>query len=104
MSDQAPSSIELLQRRLALVGEIAALNACALKLVQSLAGAGMEVQRIELEIAKAGAPAQLVRDLHEAEMNAEAIRLKQGECDSRITKAEQQVAALDRALATARRT
>lgn len=104
MNDQAPSATELLQRRLRLVGEISALNARALKLIQSVAGIEMEMLRLELEIGKTTASAQLVRDLHEAEKNAEAIRAGQEECDSRITEAEREVAELDHQLATAQRT
>lgn len=104
MNDQVPSATELLQRRLMLVGEISTLNAQALKLLQSLAGTEMEMLRIELEIGKTGTSAQLVRELHEAGKNAEAIRATQTECDDRITDAEREVAELDHLLATAQRT
>lgn len=104
MNDQAPSATELLQRRLTLVGDVSTLNAQALKLLQALAGAEMEVLRLELEIGRTAASAQLVRDLHEAEKNAAAIRAAQTECDDRIVDADREVAELDLQLATARRT
>ncbi|KQU66753.1 hypothetical protein ASC75_09030 [Aminobacter sp. DSM 101952] len=104
MNDQAPSATELLQRRLTLVGDVSTLNAQALKLLQALAGAEMEVLRLELEIGRTAASAQLVRDLHEAEKNAAAIRAAQTECDDRIADADREVAELDLQLATARRT
>ncbi|WP_432289290.1 hypothetical protein SLT36_31700 (plasmid) [Aminobacter sp. BA135] len=104
MNDQASSATELLQRRLTLVGQISTLNAQALKLRQSLAGIEMEVLRLELEIGRTATSAQLVRDLHEAEKNAEAIRAAQTDCDDRIAAAEGEVAELDLLLATARRT
>ncbi len=104
MNDQASTPTELLQRRLKLVGEISTLNAQALKHIQALAGVEMEVLRLDLEIGRTAASAQLVQDLHEAEEHAEAIRSAQAECDDRIAAAEREVAELDLRLATARRT
>ncbi|WP_202333040.1 hypothetical protein [Mesorhizobium sp. L-8-3] len=100
MSDQA-SSVDLLERRLTLVGEVSAFNAQALRLVQMLAGAEMEMLRLELEAAKTGARTELVQDLHEAEEHAAAIQVRLGECNDRIAEVEQEVTEIDRLLAMA---
>ena len=63
----------LLARRLDLVASVSALTAEALRLNQKRAGIEMDVLRLELEIGRSGASAQLVRDLHEAEQSAAAI-------------------------------
>lgn len=100
MSDQ-PSSVDLLERRLALVSEISAFNEEALRLVQMLAGAEMEMLRLELEAAKTDACTELVQDLHEAEEDAAAIQVRLGECHDRIAEVEREVAEIDRLLAMA---
>lgn len=101
MTDQPLSRVELLQRRLSLVASISALNAEALKLIQKLGAIEMEVLRLELEAGRNGSSEQLVRDLHEAETGADAIRAKQAECEARIAAVEQEVEETDRLLAVA---
>ncbi|MDX8461719.1 hypothetical protein [Mesorhizobium humile] len=64
----------LVARRLALVAEISALTAETQRLNQKLSGIQMEVLRLELEIGRHGGSAELVRDLHDAEESAEAMR------------------------------
>lgn len=101
MTKQAPSRVELLQTRLSLVAALSALNAEALKFIQTLGAIDMDRLRIELEQERSGASEQLVRDLHEVEMKAEAVRAASAECDERIAAVEREVEAVDRLLAAA---
>ncbi|KAA3451550.1 hypothetical protein C7I87_05875 [Mesorhizobium sp. SARCC-RB16n] len=96
---QATTREALLKRRLALVGNVSALTAEALRLNQKLAGLEMDLLRVELEIGRSGASAQLVQDLHEAEESAEAIMNARAACENRIATAEGQIADVDRELA-----
>ncbi len=89
----------LLARRLDLVASISALTAEALRLNQKRAGLEMEVLRLELEIGRNGASAQLVRDLHEAEQSAAAMTQACMACEDRIIAAEGDVEDVDRRLA-----
>ena len=89
----------LLARRLDLVASVSALTAEALRLNQKRAGIEMEVLRLELEIGRSGASAQLVRDLHEAGQSAAAITQACTACEDRILAAEADVEDLDRRLA-----
>ncbi|TRC97140.1 hypothetical protein FJV76_10280 [Mesorhizobium sp. WSM4303] len=96
---QATTREALLERRLALVGNVSALTAEALRLNQKLAGLEMDLLRVELEIGRSGASAQLVQDLHEAEESAKAIMNSRAACETRIATAEGQIADVDRELA-----
>lgn len=96
---QAAAREVLLERRLALVGNVSALTAEALRLKQKLAGLEMDVLRVELEIGRNGPSAQLVQDLHEAKESAEAIMNACAACEDRIAAAEGDVADVDRELA-----
>ncbi|AZN98744.1 hypothetical protein EJ066_17135 [Mesorhizobium sp. M9A.F.Ca.ET.002.03.1.2] len=89
----------LLPRRLALVANVSALTAEALRLNQKRAGVEMDVLRLELEIGRSGASAQLVQDLHEAEERAAAAMLACAACEQRIVAAESDVEDVDRSLA-----
>ncbi|TIO29172.1 hypothetical protein [Mesorhizobium sp.] len=89
----------LLVRRLALVANVSALNAEALRLNQKRAGVEMDVLRLELEIGRSGASAQLVQDLHEAEERAAATMQACAACEQRIVAAEGDVEDVDRSLA-----
>ena len=89
----------LLARRLDLVSSVSALTAEALRLNQKRAGIEMDVLRLELEIGRSGASAQLVRDLHEAEERAAAIMQACAACEDRILAAEGDVEDVDRRLA-----
>lgn len=89
----------LLSRRLDLVAQISALTAEAQRLNQKLAGSQMDVLRLELEIGRSGTTEQLVRDLHEAEANAAAIRRAGTACEQRIVAAEDDLGEVDRGLA-----
>ncbi|UVK54481.1 hypothetical protein DBIPINDM_000884 [Mesorhizobium sp. AR02] len=91
----------LLARRLDLVASVSALTAEALRLNQKRAGIEMDVLRLELEIGRSGASAQLVRDLHEAEESAAAIMQACAACEDRIVAAEGDVEDVDRKLAAA---
>jgi septal ring factor EnvC (AmiA/AmiB activator) len=91
----------LLARRLDLVAGVSALTAEALRLNQKRAGIEMDVLRLELEIGRSGASAQLVRDLHEAEESAAAIMQACAACEDRIVAAEADVEDVDRRLAAA---
>ncbi len=95
------TAADLLRQRLTLVSDISALIADTLKLSQSLAGAEMEILRIELEMTRNGASEQLVRDLREAESSAAAIRAAQDECEENIAEVERAVAQVDQLLAAA---
>lgn len=89
----------LLARRLDLVASVSALTAEALRLNQKRAGIEMEVLRLELEIGRSDAGAQLVRDLLEAEQSAAAILQACVACEERIVAAEGDIEELDRQLA-----
>jgi|GEM_PF-1257113 len=89
----------LVAQRLALVADVSALTAEAQRLNQKLSGVQMEVLRLELEIGRHGVSAELVRDLHHAEENAEAMRQACIESEERIVAVEAKVADVDRALA-----
>ncbi|MGX7871565.1 hypothetical protein ACVDG5_000330 [Mesorhizobium sp. ORM6] len=89
----------LLARRLELVASVSALTAEALRLNQKHAGIEMDVLRLQLEIGRSGASAQLVRDLHEAEESATAIMQECTACEDRILAAEGDVEDVDRRLA-----
>jgi hypothetical protein len=91
----------LLARRLGLVASVSALTAEALRLNQKRAGIEMDVLRLELEIGRSGASAQLVRDLHEAEQSAAVITQACMACEERIVAAEGDVEDVDRKLAAA---
>lgn len=99
MKDQAAAREALLVRRLALVANVSALTAEALRLNQKRAGIDMDVLRLELEIGKNGTSEQLVRDLHEAQESAEAIMQECAACEERIIAAESDVEDVDRRLA-----
>jgi|SRR5882757_7054664 len=88
----------LLARRLDLVASVSALTAEALRLNQKRAGIEMEVLRVELEIGRSGANAQLVRDLHEAEQSMTAILQAGAACEDRIVAVEADIEELDRRL------
>ncbi|WP_376703426.1 hypothetical protein RQ479_29995 [Mesorhizobium sp. ISC25] len=89
----------LLARRLDLVATVSALTAEALRLNQKRAGIEMDVLRLELEIGRSAASAQLVQDLHEAEERAAAIMQACAACEERIVAAEGEVEDVDRSLA-----
>jgi hypothetical protein len=89
----------LLARRLDLVANVSALTAEALRLNQKRAGIEMDMLRLELEIGRSGASAQLVQDLHEAEERAAAIMHACAACEERIVAAEGDVEEVDRGLA-----
>jgi len=91
----------LLARRLDLVAGVSAITAEALRLNQKRAGIEMEVLRLELEIGRHGGSAELVRDLHDAEESAEAMRQACIESEERIVAIEGKVADVDCALAEA---
>ncbi|RWH90714.1 MAG: hypothetical protein EOR51_11070 [Mesorhizobium sp.] len=99
MKDQAAARDALLSRRLALVANISALTAEALRLAQKRTGIEMDVLRLELEITRSGGSAQLVQDLHEAEESVAAIEHERKECEERIIAVEGEVEDVDRALA-----
>lgn len=89
----------LLARRLALVADVSALTAEALRLNQKRAGVEMDVLRLELEIGRSGGSAQLVQDLHEAQERAAAAMQACATCEQRIVAAESDVEDVDRSLA-----
>ncbi|MBB6408663.1 hypothetical protein [Mesorhizobium sangaii] len=89
----------LLARRLDLVAGVCALTAEAMRLNQKRAGIEMDVLRLELEIGRSGANAQLVQDLHEAQRSAAAIMLACTACEDRIVAAEGDIEDVDRRLA-----
>lgn len=91
----------LVAQRLALVAEMSALTAELQRLNQKLSGIQIEVLRLQLEIGRSGRSTELVRDLHDAEENAEAMRQACTESEDRIVAIETRVADVDRALAEA---
>ena len=100
MEDRTATRDALLVRRLALVANVSALTAEALRLNQKRAGIEMDVLRLELEIGKSGGSAQLVQDLHEAEESAAAVGHACAACEEKIVAAEGAVEEIDRSLAT----
>jgi len=98
MTDQDPRHVAL-TRRLALVVDVSALNAEALRLTQALAGIEMEVLRIELDMRKTSSTGQLVQDLHEAHEKAGTIQTARAECEERIVATEQEIEKVDHLLA-----
>ncbi|AZO51538.1 MAG: hypothetical protein EOS58_00945 [Mesorhizobium sp.] len=89
----------LLARRLDLVATVSALTSEAQRLNQKLSGIEMDVLRLELEIGRSGPNVQLVRDLHEAEESAAALRHACTTCEERIAAAEGDIDDVDRCLA-----
>lgn len=102
MTGQAHDPLDLLRRRVGLVADVSALNARVHKLIQAISGIEMEVLRLELEIGRSEADAELVQELHETEERAAAMRTAQAECLEEIAAAEAEVAELDRLLASER--
>jgi hypothetical protein len=100
MTTPSPGPADLLRERLTLVAALSALNAEALKLIQRLGAVEMDVLRLELESDRDGASPELVRLLHEAEVEAESIRAGQARCDEEIATVEAQVDEIDRRLAS----
>jgi hypothetical protein len=94
------SALDLIRRRVDLVGTVSALTAKALKLTQAVSGAEMDILRLELEIGRAPTNGQLVQELHDQEKSAAAIREEQADCAEDIAAAEREVAALDELIAT----
>jgi chromosome segregation ATPase len=102
MTARNEKALDLVRRRAGSIAVVSALNAKALKLTQAIAGAEMEVLRLELEIARNPADRQLVQELHEMEESAEAMRQALADCAGEIEAAEEDVAALDRRIAAAK--
>ncbi|MDK1492876.1 hypothetical protein QN219_22910 [Sinorhizobium sp. 7-81] len=98
MTKQGQFKADLLQRRLTLVSQVAGLNTEILKLTQMLGGTEMEALRLELEIGREGAKPQLVRNLHEVDERATAIRSRQRMYEDQIASAEEAIAEIDRLL------
>ncbi|OYW06331.1 MAG: hypothetical protein B7Z59_13015 [Acidiphilium sp. 37-67-22] len=87
----------LLERRLALVGAMSALNAEALRTLQQLAGIEIDVQRLEDEAGDGD-----MRDaaaLRAATDKAAALRAAEADCAARIGTVEAEMAEIDRRLA-----
>lgn len=102
MTGQDHSALELLRRRVELIGAVSALNAKALKLIQQMSGMDMEILRLELELGRNASSEQLVRELHETEDSAAAMRAAHADCLEEIATAEADVAELDRLIAATR--
>lgn len=96
---QTAALTALATRRLALVADVSALTAEALRLNQKLAGIEMDVLRLQLEIGRACPNIQLVQELHDAEENAAAAREACMKGEGRIEAIEIEIADIDRALA-----
>lgn len=99
---QDQTALDLLRRRVERVADVSALTARALKLTQALSGIEMDILRIELEIGRGAASAQLVQELHDAEDSAETMRKAHADCVEDIEAAEAEVAALDQRIAAAK--
>ncbi|MDX3978139.1 hypothetical protein [Shinella sp.] len=93
------SALDLMHRRVDLVGTVSALTARALKLTQAVSGAEMDILRLELAIDRDPANGQLVQELHNQEERTAAIREEQADCAEDIAAAEREVAALDALIA-----
>ena len=93
---------DLLQRRLALVAQISALNARMHKLIQETSGMEMEILRLELAIARDTHNQQLVQELHDMEDRAADTRSACADCEAEAEAVEVAVREIDRQLAAAK--
>ncbi|WP_174502535.1 hypothetical protein [Acidiphilium sp. C61] len=97
----------LLERRLALVGAMSALNAEALRTLQQLAGIEIDVQRLEDEAGDGEmrdatalrAATDKAAALRAATDKAAALRAAEADCAARIGTVEAEMAEIDRRLA-----
>ncbi len=102
MSSQDRSLEGLLQRRLDLVANLSALTAQQHKRIQEMSALEMDVLRLELELARDPGKDELVRELHDIDDRAAAMRSSQAECLEATEMAEAEVEAIDRLIAAAR--
>ncbi|MFS8116027.1 hypothetical protein QD460_30295 [Rhizobium jaguaris] len=104
MADEDKDLLDaLVRKRVSLVSTVSALTAKALKLAQAISGVDMDILRLELEIGRNAPSTQLVQELHESQENAARMRAAHDDCLEEIAAAEEEVADVDRQIATARR-
>lgn len=102
MTGQDPSLQDRLRRRLELVAELSALAARTHKSIQELSALEMEALRLELAIGRDPGSDELVRELHDVEDRAAALRSLQADCLEETEAVEAEVEAIDRLIAAAR--
>ena len=91
---------DLLARRLSAVGEVSALNARHLKLIQQCAGIEMEALRLELELQRHPEDASLPQALEDIHSQLDAARAGQDACAEQLDGCESGIAEIDRQLAS----
>lgn len=99
MVDRSTDAQGLLRHRLRLVADLSALNAEALRHQQALAGVEMEALRCVLAIGRGDEQSGLVRDLHEARSSGRSIAEAKAGCEDRIAAIEDELRAVDEAIA-----
>lgn len=102
MTDQELSPDDLLQRRFALVAALSGRTARAHKIIQELSAAEMDVQRLELDIARNPADTELVRELQDVQGHAEALQASQSSCLDETAAVEAEMDEIDGLIAAAR--
>lgn len=99
MTAHDQTDLDLMKRRVELVGEVSALTAKALKLTQALSGIEMDILRLEMEIGRSAPSQELAQELQDTEDRAETQRKAHADCMEEIAAVEADVAALDRMIA-----
>jgi hypothetical protein len=102
MIAQNHTALDLTRRRVEAVAAVSTLTAKALKFIQTISGLEMDILRLELAIGRDPANGQLVQELRDVKQTADKMREAHADCTEEIAAAEQDVAALDRSIATAK--
>lgn len=98
MAENRETIQQLFQKRIAIVGEISALNAKQLQNSQQLLGNGIDLQRCTENLNGQGDTEALREELKKAEAREEHLQNVVAECDDALADLERQVAELDRKL------
>lgn len=95
MADKSAALNQIMTQRMSLVGEIAKLNAEQLRHTQMISG-----NQIELMRCAESASEQAQSELADAKVRDAQLRDKMTECEDKLKVLEDEVAAIDRKLAT----
>lgn len=98
MAENQETIQELFQRRIAIVGEISALNAKQLQNSQMLLGNGIDLQRCAENLDGQDGTEALREEFEKAKAREEHLQNAVAECDRILADLERQVAELDRKL------
>ena len=99
MSDDLPTVVEMLHRRLQIVHEISAAQSRNVRNRQMGGGAEFEVQRIEQEIAAAGRSQALASALEDARSRLKRANAEMAACEADCAELERCLEELDRRIA-----